>query len=262
MSPVRAVAVALSWLTVLPVPRRITDGPVDRRLGGAVLAAAPLVGVALGAVTSAVAWLLTMTALPAALIGTTVVALVALLTRGMHVDGLADTADGLGCYGPPERVSEVMRSGSAGPFGVMTLVLVVLVQVIGVASLADHRRWVELALAVAVGRVAAVVACRSTMRPSRPDGFGSLVVGTQRMSAIVWSVITVIVATTLAGMTTDPGRLDVTVAIRAGITVVVIGVFTVMFTRHCARRMGGLNGDVCGAVIELGFALSLLGLLT
>src|SRR5919199_1327739 len=138
------VRLAFSWLTVLPVPVR----HVDRRLAGGAISSAPLVGLVLG--------------------GFLVVAFLALATRGMHLDGLADTADGLGSYRGPERALAIMREGPVGPFGVVALVLVLGVQA---AAIYD---WPAVILAVTAGRVAFVLCCHG-VPAARPEGLGALV---------------------------------------------------------------------------------------
>lgn len=253
VGPVRALGGALSWLTVIPVPAPHT---IDRRFGGAVITAVPVVGALLGATAAALAWALSQTALPATLIGVLTVAALALLTRGMHLDGLADTADGLGCYGSPERVADVMRSGSTGPFGVATVVVVMLIEAVGIGALGEQHRWAGIAVAVLLGRVAVIVACRRRLRPAHPDGFGALVAGTQWRSMWVWIPIAIVCAGLAGAADSGPGG-----AVRAALTALVVLGFAWMFTRHCARRMGGIPGDVLGAVIELGTAIALVGLL-
>ena len=255
-SPVRAVHVATSWLTVLPVPQ--PRMPMDRSVGAAVMSAVPVVGVILGGLSAAVAAGFSATDLPVAMIGVLMVVVLAVSTRGMHLDGLADTADGLGCYGPPDRVAEVMRSGSTGPFGVATVVAVMAVQIVGFAALTGGHRWYEIAFAVALGRLIAVIGCRRGLVAAHPDGFGALVAGTQRTSIAVWSLIAVLGA--IGCGFTAPG-FDVGAAIQAVIVTSAVLVAGWWFTAHCARRMGGINGDVLGAGIELGVSLTLVGLL-
>ncbi|MBM7460443.1 adenosylcobinamide-GDP ribazoletransferase [Rhodococcus coprophilus] len=232
------VALALSWLTVLPV-----RGPhdIDRPVAGRAIAAAPVAGVVLSAVAAAVAWIACTAGAPAFAAGFLCVGVLAAGTRGMHVDGLSDTADGLGCYGPPERAREVMHSGGAGPFGVVALIVVLGIQATAFGALAYDGAWAAFVVAVVAGRVAVVLACRRGIPAAPGSRFGSLVAGTQGPVPIVlWTV-----AATAAGVLVTPG-----VPWLGPVAVLATLLLTVLFVRHCARRFGGLNGDVLGAALE------------
>lgn len=246
---------AASWLTVLPVPQP-TRAP-DRHDGARVIAATPAIGLFLGALAAACAFGLSHTALPASLIGALVVVVLALATRGMHLDGLADTADGLGCYGDHERARAVMRSGDVGPFGAATLVLTLLVQALAIGALIAEHRWYAVVLAVFLGRFAVVIACRRSLPAANDDGFGALVAATQRASIVVWFVVSGLAAVAAAWL----GSPAWGSAARALAAVVAVGVVAYAFSRHCARRIGGTSGDVLGATLELSTAAALIVLL-
>lgn len=240
---------AFSWLTVLPVGR---DVAVDRAAAGRAITAIPVVGVALGTVSVGVLAGSLALGLAFPLAGLIAVTTSVLLTRGMHVDGLADTADGLGCYGPPERAREVMKSGSAGPFGVAAVALVLAMAALGLGQLADRGSWPALVIVPVIARVAAVLACRRGTGAATDDGFGSLVAGTQALGTVAaWSIAAVAISVVAVPERPWQGPI-VVVTILLGSAVVV---------RHCVRRFGGLSGDVLGATIASTTALLAIGFL-
>ncbi|MBF6516739.1 adenosylcobinamide-GDP ribazoletransferase [Nocardia cyriacigeorgica] len=238
---------AFSWLTVVPV-----RGPdtVDRKAAGIAIAWAPIVGVVLGASACAALWLLISAGASSPVAGLLAVGVLALSTRGMHLDGLADTADGLGSYGPPERAREIMKSGSAGPFGVAAIVFAIALQAFSFAAIADEERWFAVVLAVAIARVAVVAACRRGTTAAPGTGFGALVAGTQSPITIsAWCLVAVAAAYFAVPA---HGWLGPLVVATTALTVLIL-------VRHCLRRLGGLSGDILGAVIEITTALAALG---
>ncbi|WP_338891563.1 adenosylcobinamide-GDP ribazoletransferase [Rhodococcus sovatensis] len=240
---------ALSWLTVLPVRGPHSIGRDESRQA---IAWTPAVGALLGSVSAILLWLFDFASLPSLVAGLVTVACLALLTRGMHVDGLADTADGLGCYGPPERAREVMQSGSAGPFGVATVALVLAIQAAGLGQLAHESAWVSVLLAIVVGRVAVVLACRRGIPPATTTGFGALVADSQsRVVVAAWTLVTLAVSVLAVQERWWQGPVVTVVALSAA----ALGI------RHCVRRFGGVNGDVLGATVEVTTTITVVGLL-
>ncbi|PSL56470.1 cobalamin-5'-phosphate synthase [Saccharothrix carnea] len=219
---------ALSWLTVLPV--RVGSDEVDARAARRAIAFAPFVGLLLGAAAAA----LLLLPLPDLVAGFLIVGFLALATRGMHLDGLADTADGLGCYGPPERALAVMKDGGAGPFAVVALIVVLGAE----AAAFPAVDWPAVLLALTAGRAAFVLCCLRGVPAARPEGLGALVAGTQPpWVAVVWWVALVV-----AGFFVHPWHGPLAVVLAAALVLLLI--------RHTRKRFGGITGDVLGAACE------------
>jgi len=231
---VKGLATAFSLLTVLPV--RVAT--VERGSAAAALRWAPVVGLVLGAAAGGLVAGLTALGLPAPVDGLLVVGALALATRGMHLDGLADTADGLGCFGPPERALAVLRDGSAGPFAVVTLIVVLGVQAGSLGALGTAA-VPAAALAAATGRATFAWSCRRGVPAARPDGLGALVAGSQpAWVAPLWWLGLAAASVPVLGW-----RGPVGVALGATVAV--------GLARHTARRFGGVTGDALGAASEL-----------
>jgi adenosylcobinamide-GDP ribazoletransferase len=237
---------ALSLFTVIPVGGDGDFAPGD---GARAIRWLPAVGLLLGLAGAGV--VLAVSAVngsaPGRALGAALaVAAGGLLTGGLHLDGLADTADGLGSRRSPADALAIMRRSDIGPMGVATLVLVLLVQVSALAAVPrPAQAAAALVLAAVTGRVSVVVA---TAAPAaRPGGFGALVAGQTTARARTLIVAGLGGAVVLAGLAAGgPG-----LALR-GLAACAAGLLAGAWLQATARRrLGGMTGDVFGAILEL-----------
>ncbi len=188
-----------------------------------------------------------------------VVVALALLTRGLHLDGTADLADGLGSRLPAEQARAVMHAPDVGAFGVAAVCCTLLVQVTALAGvLAASSRvggLVAVVLATVTGRVAVVRAAGRAAAPS--SAFGALVAGAIGRGAR-WGVTAALIgAAALAGAAgfSGPEWSAAAWCVAACITALVAAE---LLCRHAVSRLGGVSGDVFGALVEMSVSVTLV----
>lgn len=239
------VALAVAMFTVAPV----RAARIDRPAAGVALAVVPLVGVALGALLGAAAAVLVLLGAPALLGGLVAVGLGAAATRGLHLDGLADLADGLGSHGDAARTLAVMRDPGTGAFAVVWLVVVIGVQATALGALADRGVLAAVAggaLALGLGRAGFAWVARRGVPAASPDGLGALVAGTQpAWVAPAWVAVLAAAAFPVLGA-------------HAPVAALLAAAVVVLVAAHAARRLGGVSGDVFGACAELAATVALI----
>jgi adenosylcobinamide-GDP ribazoletransferase len=257
---------AVGTLSILrvPAPRRV-DAGVAR---GAMLAA-PLVGLGLGLLAAVVAagvrWAAPDGRPPVAvdlLAAVLAIAVLAWSTRALHLDGLADLADGLGVKGAGPEVRErrlaVMREPGTGAFGVVAVVLVLALQASALTVvLLGGLGSVVLVSAVVTGRLALTWACVRGVPSARPDGLGAAVAG--QVPRLPAALVTLVV---LGAAVVAATRLDDDGSVRSGLLLaaaMLLGLLAgALTTRRAVDRLGGITGDTLGAATELATTTTLV----
>jgi adenosylcobinamide-GDP ribazoletransferase len=139
-----------------------------------------------------------------------------------------------------------MKDGGAGPFAVVTLLVVLGVQAGSLGALSGWHVVAGTALAAATGRAGFCWVARRGVPAARPGGFGALVAESQAAwVAPVWWLVLAAAGAVVAGWRGPAG-------------VALAAVVTVALSTHTARRLGGMTGDVLGAAAELGTGAVLL----
>jgi adenosylcobinamide-GDP ribazoletransferase len=249
-NPLRELLASLGALTVVPVAVMPT-----RRWS--VLGFAPVVGLLLGGVAAGVVvggHLLFPGIAGALLTAALTIGTLALLTRGLHLDGLADTADGLGKRGPAEASLAVMRRADIGPFGIATVVIVLLADVSALGrDVAAGRGALAVLVAVTCGRLALLQAGVAGIPAARTDGLGAWVAESVPRAA-AWSITGSVLLASLI-----PAALgDLTSSARAVAAVTVGCAAATALRRRSVRRFRGITGDVLGATAEVATCAALV----
>ena len=246
------LALAVGTLTVLRVrgPRSI-----DASRAAVAMSIAPLAILPAGALLAAIGAGLDLIALPALVTAAAVIAASVLVTRALHVDGLADTVDGLTASYDRERALTVMRTGDVGPSGTAAVVLVLGIQMFAVADLLtrDHG-WAAVALAWCCARVALPLMCVRGSPSARPVGLGATVAGAVPVVALVTVTVAAMIGMAGVGLLVDRPWWQGIAALTAGLLAVAA------LLLRCRSRLGGITGDVLGAGVEICSAILLAGL--
>lgn len=244
-----SVRLALGTLTALPTGAV----RVNRRVAGRAMLLAPLAVLPLAALAAGAGWLTGLAGWPPLLAGLTVVGVLAAGTRVLHLDGLADTVDGLVSGRPAPQALEVMRRGDIGPAGVVALVLIIGAQAAASGALLDGGRggWRSAALVgllICGSRLSLAIACATGVPAARAEGLGAAVAGTvPRLAA-------------LAGWLLLAGGLALAAAPWwLGPVLAATGLLAALgLTAHAVRRLGGITGDALGAGVETTLTTMLL----
>ncbi|MER5192808.1 adenosylcobinamide-GDP ribazoletransferase [Streptomyces sp. NPDC002755] len=263
-SPLDGLRFSFGTLTVLPV--RVTRWDREAARGG--MLGAPLVGLVVGGCAAGLGLLLLYLGASPLLAAVASAAVPAVLTRGLHLDGLADTADGLGSGKPAEDALRIMKQSDIGPFGVLTLLLVLLAQVAALTQLYDTS-WalgaVAAVVSAATARLALTLAARAGVPAARPEGLGAAVAGVVPVRGAVLTAVAVTLAAAVAGACCGPYEGGVVVlighvgpgplfepydAVQPALAVLAALAVAELLLRHCTRRFGGVTGDVFGGLAE------------
>ncbi|MFF4654285.1 adenosylcobinamide-GDP ribazoletransferase [Streptomyces sp. NPDC001381] len=253
-SAVDGLRFAFGTLTVLPV--RVTRWDREAARGG--MLSAPVVGLVVGGCAAGLGLLLLLLGAGPPLAAVASAAVPAVLTRGLHLDGLADTADGLGSGKPAEDALRIMKQSDIGPFGVLTLVFALLAQVAALAQLYGES-WARGAVAAVTSAVAArlalTLAARAGVPAARPEGLGAAVAGVVPVPGAL--AVTAVCTLGPAAWGASSGGYG---GVRTAVAIVLALAAAELLLRHCTRRFGGVTGDVFGGLAETAATTALVAL--
>jgi adenosylcobinamide-GDP ribazoletransferase len=229
---VSSFVAALQFLTFFPWPKRV-ERSADEIGPSAIFF--PVIGLLLGLILVGMNVLLEPFTSPG-LSSVALVAILAFLTGGLHLDGLGDTFDGLGASGDRERALRVMDDSHTGAFGLIAIVLTLFLKIHAIESIAADRSRALLAAPI-LGRWAMVLLGYRS-KAAKP-GLGSTLINHLETKHVVFAtfITLILLAAILRG---------------AGIALMVwTAVFSLASKKYLHSRLGGVTGDTFGAVGEL-----------
>jgi adenosylcobinamide-GDP ribazoletransferase len=232
---------AIQFLTVLPVGRGPGPAPEDLSRSMALF---PVVGALQGGLLVAIDIALSL-ALPRSVVTAVVLLALVLTNGGLHLDGFADTVDGLAGGKTPEDRLRIMRDSSTGAVGAALLSLLILIKYLALRDVPDGAREAVVLLFPMAGRWSMVPMARFSGYARSTGGVGAAFAGNTSS--------TLVKATLIAA-----GLIGVALGFRSIALLVPIGAAAWLASAFFKRKLGGVTGDVFGFQSEVGEALFIL----
>ncbi|MDD5284471.1 MAG: adenosylcobinamide-GDP ribazoletransferase [Desulfuromonadaceae bacterium] len=237
----RHFLIAFQFLTIIPLP---FDTRCEKEDLGRSTALFPLAGLTIGALLAGLNWLISPL-LTRPLCDALLVAALAALTGGLHLDGLADVCDGLAARGGRERFLAVMKDSQVGAVGAVGLVLVLLLKWQALLAVPNELKWQALLLFPALARFGQVLVLTGA-RHARQDGLGATFArGTGTVTLILAALTTAVASACLLGF-------------KGMLAMAALCLFTGAGRLFFQRKLGGLTGDTVGCISELNEAIVLI----
>ena len=238
----RPLFAALRFLSILPVPQDWAGQ--DRALAHSVKFF-PIAGLIMGAIAAGCLWLLSFL-LPQIVIAAAAVVLLAIITRGLHLDGIADTADGFWSISDRQQTLDIMKDSHTGAMGVIAIASVLLLKFACLAALNSDMLWRGVLLMVLSGRCMMTLPISIFPYARKEGGLGKLFYETRTVFNALWAISVV-------------SSIGWFIAGAAGITAALASVLvTIIFGLYCKWKIGGVTGDTIGATCEITEVVTIL----
>lgn len=233
----KSFTVALSFLTILRMPFYSVASVTPDELARS-FAFYPLVGGILGICYVLLACGLTPV-VPPLLLAAIVTVCTVIMTRALHLDGLADLADGIGGGYTPERRLEIMKDSRTGAFGALALALAVALKVVAIYYLILEQFWSAVFLAPAFSRFGMVFLAHQSPYARKEGGLGKPFLESMTSRDVLLALLFLL-------------ALSVLVSLKLTIVYAIGTLCTVQSLKVLSRRcLGGITGDVLGATNEI-----------
>ncbi len=233
--PLASFLAALRFLTIVPIA---WHNEQDGRFFASSLPWFPVIGLLIGLAVAATASFL-VPFFPPSVVAVAAVALLAGVSGCLHLDGLADSGDGLLSARPRERILEIMRDSRIGAMGVIALFVALLSKFVALASLAGATLTFTLIAMPLAGRCAIILSMAILPYAREGEGLGRLFYSPTSRWAAMWALAVLMAIPAWIGW-----HLAVPVLIAVTLTVF-------PFALWCRSKIGGATGDTLGAVCEL-----------
>ncbi len=243
---IKGIILLIQFFTRIPIPVTVD---YDEKTYVRNTIFVPLVGAIIGLALAGTYYIFNLAGLP--LIGAAaVVSAGVLLTGGLHLDGLADTADGFYSYRPRERMLEIMRDSRIGSNGTLALIILILFKTALILSLGERMAVFYIFIMPVYSRMSIPWLCRVSEYARDDAGMGSAIVNfTGKREVILATVIGL-------GLTLPLFyHEEIAVPLLAAGAAVLFALYTSYYSK---KKIGGITGDVIGAMVELSEVVCLL----